>query len=241
MNPGSNSGEQGYVTINGFALWHVTRVRDEADNMTPVVVVIEGDGRPWTNPWQIAADPTPARPLLLGWFNQWPGEAIYLGRPCYFQKRYRACDPAWYTRNRYGAIVTDALAKAIEQLAGRRAVMLVGHSGGGTLCMLIAGRIPQKVSAVVTLAGNLNTSAWTRHHGFSPLTGSLDPSRLEVLPASIRQVHIATVSDTVILREWIEQEAGRQQAEYYIWPVDGHAGWSEEWVRLNQLITSMGD
>ena len=53
--------------------------------------------------------------------------------------------------------------------------MLVGYSGGGVLAVLIAERL-DNVAAVITVGANLDTDAWTRHHGYLPLTGSLNPA-----------------------------------------------------------------
>ena len=56
-----------------------------------------------------------------------------------------------------------------------RSVVLVGYSGGGVLAVLIAERL-DNVAAVITVGANLDTEAWTKHHGYLPLSGSLNPA-----------------------------------------------------------------
>ena len=51
-----------------------------------------------------------------------------------------------------------------------REVTFVGYSGGGVLAVLIAERL-DNVAGVITVGANLDTDAWTEHHGYLPLTG----------------------------------------------------------------------
>ena len=67
-------------------------------------------------------------------------------------------------------------------------MVLFGHSGGGTLATLLATRLPA-TRALVTIAPNLNVSAWTALHRYTPLNGSLDPAQTREFPQGIFQVH----------------------------------------------------
>jgi dienelactone hydrolase len=68
-------------------------------------------------------------------------------------------------------------------------VVLIGHSGGGVLAVLVAPHVPA-TAAVVTLAANLDVAAWTQWHGYLPLTDSLSPATQPPLPATILQLHL---------------------------------------------------
>jgi len=68
-------------------------------------------------------------------------------------------------------------------------IILIGFSGGGALAVLLARELPQ-TQAVITIAGVLDTDAWTDFHNYIPLSGSLNPARLTALPDNIRQIHI---------------------------------------------------
>ena len=223
-----------------FELRTVWRHGNGVDGSSPLVVAIEGDGRPWLYRTRVARDPTPSNPLLWNWFAQWSGQALYLGRPCYYQKSLpgpdSACAPYWYTNGRYSEPVIDSLARALRKLAPRRPLILLGHSGGGTLAMLLAARVPNSC-AVVTLAGNLNVGAWLQAHDYSPLTGSLDPSRQAPLPGRIRQWHFYSITDKVIRPGWIRAEARRQKARAIAVTVAGHdRGWRSFWPRLDRFL-----
>jgi pimeloyl-ACP methyl ester carboxylesterase len=75
-----------------------------------------------------------------------------------------------------------------------RQIVLIGYSGGGTLAWLMAVRLPETV-ALVTIAANLDTEAWTRLHGYSPLAGSLNPATAPPLSAGVAQRHYAGARD----------------------------------------------
>jgi pimeloyl-ACP methyl ester carboxylesterase len=83
----------------------------------------------------------------------------------------------------------SAAATAYADAHGFGRVLLVGYSGGGTLVMLMARRMPLAVG-VVTIAANLDPDAWTALHGYLPLTGSLDPSVEPSLPGTVREWHL---------------------------------------------------
>lgn len=225
---------------NRFELRTVWRLGKNLDGNSPLVVAIEGDGRPWLYRTRVARDPTPPDPLLWNWFAQWSGQALYLGRPCYYRESLPspdpACTPYWYTNGRYSEPVINSLRGALHDLAPRRPLILLGHSGGGTLAMLLAARVPNSC-AVVTLAGNLNVGAWQRAHGYSPLTGSLDPSRRPPLPGRIGQWHFYSGHDKVIPMDRLRAEARRQQARAIAVAVAGHdRGWRAFWPRLDRFL-----
>lgn len=224
----------------GFALRYVWRQPASANASGPLVVAIEGDGRPWLTRSRIARNPTADDPLLWNWFSQWSGQALYLGRPCYFAQSLMqtdpACAPYWYTNGRYSAGVVDSLRKALQQLAPNRPLILLGHSGGGTLAMLLAPKLPQ-ACAVVTLAGNLNVDAWAKAHDYSPLAGSLDPAQEPPLPARIDQWHLYSAQDRTIQATWILAEARRQHAHAIAEPASSHdRGWRPLWPQINRLL-----
>ena len=161
-------------------------------------VYLAGDGTPWRTPWQVADDPTPRHPLVWRLMARDPAPAWYLGRPCYHgAARDPGCTPWHWTMGRYSETVVAALATALRARVaqeGVRRVVLIGHSGGGTLAWLLAPRIPQ-TRLVITLAGNLNLAAWTARHGYTPLVDSLDPAAGPPLPAGIAQWHLVGTRD----------------------------------------------
>lgn len=146
----------------------------------PLYVFIEGDGSPWNRSGtRVSASPTPRHPLALRLALQTPHPVLYLGRPCYFNAGTDpACSPVLWTSERYSATVVESMAAVVNRYSAQMAasyVVLIGYSGGGTLAALMAPRVAAR-TALVTIAGNLDTDAWTRSHRYSPLTGSLNPA-----------------------------------------------------------------
>ncbi|WP_250655639.1 alpha/beta fold hydrolase [Alkalimarinus coralli] len=218
------------VTTDSFK--HVFALNHFANNDGPVVVYIEGDGTPWATRRQISNNPTPFNPLLFGWFLASNGPAAYLGRPCYFELDDDQCSAYWYTHGRYSDRVVESLVDVLHQTLKGRSLILVGHSGGGTLAMLMADRM-NNVSMVVTIAGNLSVQQWAEHHQYSALSGSLDPMHdltmhNSALGNAIPQIHFYSPNDEVIKPEWIEALAAKQaNAELIELPVEGHSeGWN---------------
>lgn len=162
-------------------------------------IYIDGDGTPYLGK-AIATDPTPRQSLVLALLAQDKGPALYLGRPCYHgETGTTRCTPDIWTRARYGEEVVASMAAAVRRLIagqGARTVTLVGHSGGGTLAMLIAPRIPQ-TKAVISIAADLDVAAWALY-AREDLSGSLDPSAATPLPAGIRQYHYTGGNDQVV-------------------------------------------
>jgi len=119
------------------------------------------------------------------------------------------------------------MVEALNKPLSDRELILVGHSGGGTLVMLMAEIMPN-VKAVVTIAGNLQVKQWTEFHKYSELTGSLDPSFRRKLNDDIKQIHFYSPNDEVIKAEWIKQFALKQKnAELIELAVKGHHdGWN---------------
>ncbi|MBX2880801.1 MAG: alpha/beta hydrolase [Granulosicoccus sp.] len=180
-------------------------------------VYLEGDGLPWRYRTVIMPDPTPRSPLMLTLMAIDPHRSIYLGRPCYNgTSEEPPCNPSLWTSGRYSETVVQSMAAAIRVLVDRfnaDELWLFGHSGGGTLAMLLAPQLSQ-VSRVVTIAGNLDTDAWTDHHNYTRLYNSANPARLPPLPESIEQWHLLGGRDSVIPPSLVHHAIKRQPAAH---------------------------
>jgi pimeloyl-ACP methyl ester carboxylesterase len=209
----------------------------------PLHIYLDGDGRPFVRRDRVARDPTPQDPLTLRLLAADPGPALYLGRPCYHGLESR-CDAQLWTNARYGEVVLASMAAAITAIAAARApagVVLIGYSGGGTLAVLLAARLPA-VNAVVTVAANLDVAAWTRLHGYSPLTDSLDPARMtegRVVP----QWHLTGSLDRNVPPALNAGLAARLPCAEFkvIEGFDHHCCWAETWPARLAEITEHAD
>ena len=156
-------------------------------------VYLEGDGTPIRG-GRPALDPTTRRPVALRLMALDPAPAVLLGRPCYHgEEATPPCGARLWTHARYSEDVVAALTTGLAALPAQELV-LVGFSGGGALAMLLAAR-DARVVAVVTLAANLDVTAWTAWHGYDALVGSLDPAREPPLSMHILQIHLAGERD----------------------------------------------
>lgn len=144
-----------------------------------ITIYLEGDGLAWLSMDTPSDDPTPLDPVALRLAMRQPdGRAIYLGRPCqYAAEQMDNCSRALWTNARFSEVIAASLDGAVSQIKANykaRRVNLVGYSGGAALAMLLAER-RNDVHMLVSVAGNVDPTAWVRLHGLSPLRGSLDP------------------------------------------------------------------
>lgn len=165
------------VEAGGFHSLVFTRGLPAAQN-APLAIFLEGDGVPWLGGREPSLDPTTGDPIALKLLAQTPSPTAYVTRPCYNDMSGRRCTPERWTMERYSDEIVASMTEAVRTAALQaqaRSVVLVGYSGGGVLAVLIAERL-DNVAGVITVGANLDIAAWTRHHGYLPLTGSLNPA-----------------------------------------------------------------
>ncbi|NRB40302.1 MAG: alpha/beta hydrolase [Pseudomonadales bacterium] len=196
-------------TVQGKAFIHRV-IEQRVDNDT-LTVYIEGDGRPWRSRYKKAHNPSSKKPPLYPLMLKTSGSSLYLGRPCYFVEDDAHCSNEWWTEQRYSETVVSSMNAVLNSYSQHyKKLVFIGHSGGATLAVLLAAR-QAKTSAVITIAGNLDILAWTQYHGYSPLTGSLNPIDQTPLTANICQVHVIAAQDQVIQERWIRAYSQKQQ------------------------------
>lgn len=202
-------------------------------------IYLDGDGRPWETRITRAADPTPERALTLELMALDAQPALYLGRPCYFISSDSSCnDSRWWTSHRYSQAIVTSLSAVIDGYAdGYESIVLIGHSGGGTLAYLLAGQRTD-VSTLVTLAANLDISLWAKQHRFAPLYGSLNPAEQPPLSPGIRQFHYLGDEDTNVSPQVVNRVVGRlPHAQVQILQgLDHSCCWRSVWENLLAAI-----
>lgn len=230
--------ELGYrrVLVRGEGFEHVAYLKEGPTPANSALhVYLDGDGTPWVRKRIAAADPTPRKPLMLELMALDPAPSLYLGRPCYHGlNKSRACTPDLWTDRRYAEAVVASMSAALDRLsADYQALVLLGHSGGGTLAMLLAERQP-KTETVITVAANLDTERWAAIHRQRPLSGSLNPANRPPLQARIRQMHFAGGRDDnvppVLVRDAIVRQQG---AAFKVLPKQDHSCcWRSAWPEI---------
>lgn len=116
-------------------------------------------------------------------------------------------------------------------------IILVGHSGGGTMATLIGQRHPQ-VDCVVTMAAPLDTEAWTQLTDQDPLEASLNPRQGLARARGFKEYHFYGANDKTVPSGSIGfysviQQALEREPHVELVPNVGHAeGWLEYWPSI---------
>jgi hypothetical protein len=222
--------------VTGTAYRHVVYRNAVRSAGATLHVYIEGDGTPFRKRTVIADDPTPHDPLMLRLMAEDAAPSLYLCRPCYFGLYADpGCSPEAWTSRRFAPEVLDSMGAVLHSellRSGASSVALFGHSGGGALAVLLAAREPS-VLRVVTVGATLDVVAWCELHGYSPLTGSLDPARLPLRRKDVEVLHWVGQKDTNTPPAFIAA-AARARNE----PMRVVAGFDHNccWVRMWQDI-----
>ena len=207
-------------------------------------IYIEGDGTPELRPGLPSADPTPRRPLLPPLMARDPAPVVLLGRPCYHGLATTPpCQPEDWTRRRYSDAVVASMAAAARHLVARGehdGAVLIGHSGGGVLAVLLAERLPS-VRAVVALASVIDLDRWSRHHGLAPLDGSLAP--IESAPGHVLrpELFLAGAEDRVSPPSLIVAATARRPNSRVVTRAgfDHACCWAEAWPEVLAWVDSV--
>lgn len=233
------------VLLKGTDFVHSSYVRVAASDSRRILwVFIEGDGRPWIRGGsEPARDPTTRNAIALRLASLTQQPVLYVGRPCYDgHARDAGCRVELWTSHRYSATVVASMAQAIRSFLQQHEfadVVLIGHSGGGTLATLIAPQLPG-VRALVTIAANLDVEAWTETLNYLPLEGSLNPSTLSIALPPL-QIHLLGARDTVVppftTQRFFARHPNAQQWEYA--EFDHRCCWEEAWPQIQAQIESL--
>ncbi len=225
------------ISLPGAGFRHVAYVGGMRQRSDTLHVYIEHDGTPWLDRTHVAADPTPRTPIALELMAQDTGPCLLLGRPCYFEPPGDSgCSALLWTHRRYSPEVVASMVAALRRFLATypfRHVVLVGHSGGGTIAWLMAAHVPE-TSAVVTIGANLDTDDWAHTHGYSALLGSLNPASQPKLPLAVVQLHYVGSRDRKVPSSVVRSFA-RHHPEARVIEVAGfdhECCWIERWPGL---------
>lgn len=204
-------------------------------------VYLEGDGTPWESGLVPAAEPTTRASVVLPLMAMDPAPSLYLGRPCYNGHAADAgCSASLWTDARYGEQVVAAMSHALTDFIAKRdyrEIVLIGHSGGGSLALLMAERLPQTI-AIVSLAGNFDIDRWADYHGYHRLHGSLNPASRQ--NQNIREWHLLGARDTQIPPQLFQDALQRRRnSTLELVDADHQQGWQAIWPRILQRLQQL--
>lgn len=239
----ANGWQSSRIPVGRFDLVsYVPRKHSSSETLT---IYIEGDGFAWVTGSTPSADPTPREPLALKLaLAQSTGNAVYLARPCQYVDAERTnCVQRYWMEQRFAPEVIDATDKAVDSLKARfdaQKLVLVGYSGGGAVAALVAAQ-RSDVSRLVTVAGNLDHRAWTKHHRVEPLAGSLNAADIAERLKALPQTHYVGEKDRVIppalAIAWPRLMRGADNGNLRIIPGFDHACcWVDQWPSFFQSL-----
>ncbi len=235
------------ITTSTFNLQAYTKPLNSLIGADQLTIYIEGDGHAWNNRETPSEDPTPIDPITLRLATQDPSKAVaYIGRPCQYGKASNvkdstACSEPYWTNKRFSPEVIKSTNEAINQLKDRyhaKKLILVGYSGGATVALL--STVSRKdVVNVVSIAGNLDTTAWVKYHAISPLTGSLNPANFTTELTPIPQILYIGGKDQIIpwevTKSYVDRFPVGHQPKVIVMKDYGHlCCWAEGWEALQE-------
>ncbi len=240
LNLAKSHGWQSQIlTTSTFQLQSFIPETIQASNT--LTIYIEGDGLAWLSRRKISSDPTPVDPLVLKLAVQ-DKHAVYLGRPCQYVKSDR-CDKNIWTSARFSAEVVQSMNQAVTELKNQfqaSSLRLIGYSGGGAIATLLAAE-RDDIDLLVTVAGNLDTAAWTNLHHISPLTESVNPAEQWKALQEKPQIHFVGSEDK-IMPEAVALSYQQHFPESklpevrVITGMSHHCCWVEHWSELLQEV-----
>lgn len=230
------------LVMQGAEFKHVVYSR-AAEPASVLTIFIESDGSPMLGE-RIVKDPTARQPIALPLMLGFDGPALLVGRPCYHALADARCSWRDWTLGRYSQAVVDSMAAVIRRQSREldaREVQLVGYSGGGVLAVLIAERL-DNVRAVITIAANLDVDAWTKQHGYTPLSESLDPARSERAHPWV-EIHLQGGRDRNVppesTRAYFERYSSARRVTFEKY--DHTCCWVEDWAEVqSRVVTESG-
>lgn len=192
----------------------------------PIRIYFEGDGYAFNAHGRVSQNPTPRGTTLREIaFNDPAPNVVYLARPCQYLQNDR-CDKRYWTDARYAPEIIVSTAQAIQSFSSHLPMIFIGYSGGAQVSGLVAVTNPQfKVKKLVTIAGNLDHSVWTKKYHLDPLVGSMDLRDYRERYLMFDQIHFVGDKDTVIDPSLVKDFVGSKVPVVTIKGVRHAEGW----------------
>lgn len=208
------------------------RAYQRISNSKEANIYIEGDGLAWLTRSQQSLNPTPTNPVALKLAAaDSAANVIYLGRPCQYLEMDKKCSAEYWGSKRFAPEVIEAYMQALDSY-GFTAINLIGYSGGGGIATILAAKRNDVVS-LRTVAGNVDTEAFSNIHDISKLDGSINPAHHTADLVNKPQIHFIGQNDKIITPAIFSAFPENQCTRLHIIPDTGHEDqWPELWAHL---------
>lgn len=206
--------ETEYLT---FSVWE----KEGIEKGKPLRIYIEGDG-----------NPNPSDKIALYYAEQDETQnVIYLGRPCQWSEdKICKSKPEIYKEQRFHPEIIREVEEVVLYLKDKYKspeIELIGYDGGATIALDLASQM--NIDRVITIAGILDTNAYSRHNDLSEMPDAQNPAdKLSVL-ADVKQIHYVGSEDEITPRRVAERFIAKMQnpksAEVRSVNGVGHTNW----------------
>lgn len=212
--------ETEYLTLS---VWE----KEGIESGKPLRIYIEGDG-----------NPNPKDKIALYYAEEDTSKnVIYLARPCQWSEdKICKTKPEIYQEYRFHPEIIREIEEVVLYLKNKYkapSLELVGYDGGATIALNLATKM--NVKRVITIAGILDTNAYTRQNGFPEMKEVQNPADKLTALAEIPQIHYVGAKDAVTPKRTAERFVSKMQnpksAVVKSVPGIGHNDW--EGVKLD--------
>ena len=225
--------------VKGGEFW-ITTYQRISNEKQPYVFYIEGDGAAFAGRYRVSTNPTPRRQMLieLAGMDTRPN-VVYVARLCQYTPMALnpKCSLPYWTDKRMSDDSVEAINDVINSInkSGKK-FSLIGFSGGGAIAILVAERNPM-VKNIITIAGNLDHTEFTKHHNVSPMTGSLNPIDYTSSVKHIPQIHMSGNEDNIVpsyIADKFTNKASSICVKKELYPNVSHLdGWNKIWEDIH--------
>lgn len=221
------------IKTSTFNLFSLQKISISCEN-TAINIYVEGDGLSWISRNQISSNPTPINPIALKLMlsDTKNNCNIYIARPCQYLNS-NICEEKYWTSHRFNTKVIESYNEALDIIKNDNKnsnFNLIGYSGGATIALLIASN-RDDINSITTVAGNLDTEAWTKMHNISKLDGSLNPADFSEKLENIKQHHLIGTDDSIIPKEvyqsYISKFENKKNITYSTHEATHNNGWED--------------
>ena len=222
----------------------ITTYQKITDPDADYVFYIEGDGY-IAGRYGLSANPTPRSDSLLRLVAQDKRpNVVYIARLCQYTPMHlnSKCSPKYWSDSRLSLETVNVLSGVIDQVNNGRPFSVIGYSGGGGIAVLIAAQ-HSSVKDIITIAGNLDIDAFTRHHHSPTMFNSLNPIDYVNKVRHIPQIHLSGGLDHVVpgfITEHYVRIADSPCVSMQRLDGAGHSdGWEGFWLEFDKKPTCL--
>jgi pimeloyl-ACP methyl ester carboxylesterase len=227
-------------TTSSFVITAYERLNAKPGGTT--YVYIEGDGKSWKTKYKISHNPTPHQPLALSLAILDPHpDVVYLARPCQYTplSEDKHCTPEYWSSHRFAPEVIQAMNEVLEQIKAKTKnthFVLIGFSGGASVVALLASE-RSDILGLMTVAGDLDHQALSKHHHTTPMTASLNPATKAKALKHLPQHHWVGDKDPIV-PVWVAEQFAKRVDNpscvkvHILNGATHHQGWEEKWPTI---------